>query len=181
LATQASWELASLQKMTEYFRKLNIDLSDLNLEDMNSGIVLHNPRGLDFTYYQLKDEYINVLSDRLPDSYKSKIKIIAYVVVGGPYTFHPHRDKQGVCAINYYIKTGPGETSFYEFCSEPKFAVIDNVEYEGWYSYDCLSKTTSFVANTNDCYMLKVSSIHDLKLLTSDKRHFIQFIFDEQI
>jgi hypothetical protein len=168
--------------MTDYFKKLDIDLSDLNLEDINSDVVLHKPRGLDFTYYEIKQEYVSVLTDRLPESYKDKLKIITYVIVGGPNTYYPHRDNVGVCAINYYIKSGPAETSFYEFNTEtPKFVVIDGIEYEGWYDYVDLTKLDSFVSESNECYLLNTSAIHDLKLTTEDERHFIQYIFNEQL
>jgi len=177
-----SWVLVSLQNMVEYFKKLDIALPNLDFNDMNSGEVLHNPRGLDFTYYKIKEEYIPSLTLTLPVEYRDKVSLIVYVIVGGPYVFLPHRDKAGKTAINYYIKTGPSETSFYEAKTEnPGYVIIDGEECEGWFDYDDITKVASFQANTNDCYKLSIGSMHDLKLHTEEKRHFIQFIFEEEL
>lgn len=168
--------------MTEYFKKLDIDMSNLNLEDFNSGEVLHNPRGLDFTYYKVKEGYDDLLKQKLPVEFQDKVSMVVYVIAGGPTTFHPHRDKAGKTAINYYIKSAQAETSFYESkVANPRHVVIDDEEFEGWYDYIDLNKVSSFQANDNDCYMLDISSMHDLKLPSSDKRHFIQFIFEDKL
>jgi hypothetical protein len=165
-----------------YFTKLDIDMSNLDLGQMNSGEVLHNPRGLDFTYYKVKEGYDALLLQKLPEEYRDKVSVIVYVIAGGPATFYPHRDKAGKTGINYYITTGSGETSFYEPKVEnPRFMVIDGEEFEGWYDYTDLNKVSSFQANEHDCYMLDISSIHDLKMPSTDKRHFIQFIFEDKL
>lgn len=168
--------------MTEYFKKLDIDMSNLNLADFNSGEVLHNPRGLDFTYYKVKEGYDDLLKQKLPTEYQDKVSMVVYVIAGGPATFHAHRDKAGKTAINYYIKSADAETCFYEpKVTDPKFVIIDGEEVEGWYDYTDLNKVSAFKANDNECYMLDISSIHDLTVPTVEKRHFIQFIFEDTL
>lgn len=168
--------------MIKDFQKIDIDMNGINLFDTNSEIVLHNPRNLDFTYYKIKEEYVDTLTERLPVEYRSKLYMIVYVIIGGPNTFYPHSDKVGFSAINYYFVAGSGETSFYELKNPDfKWATINQVEHEGWYDYNDLDKVSTFSPSNNECYILNTSAIHDVKMFTEEKRHFIQYIFNEQL
>lgn len=168
--------------MIPYFKKINVDLSDLDLESANSGIVLHNPQGMNFFYYSIKEDWIEILKNRLPLEYREKLDKICYCKIIGPCTVPPHRDKKTVNAINYYFKVGPSATSFYEFTnSDPKNLILLGKKMEESFTYDSLIIADSFSANPHDCYILNTKAVHDVKIFTNEERHFINFIFQEQL
>jgi hypothetical protein len=169
--------------MIEYFKQIDIDFTDIDFTDLSTGQVIHNPRKLDFNYYSIKDEYIQVLTNLLPEEYRTKLQKIVYIIAGGPATYYPHRDNVGVNAINHYIITGDSETSFYEpIVQSPRYVTIDNVEYTGWYDYEDLSKIVSFNAQVDETFILNINKIHDLKVFEgSPKRHILQYIFDQPL
>jgi hypothetical protein len=155
-----------------YQRKLDLDLSDLDLLTFNSGVCLHNPWGSHLSYLKVKPEYIDILKNRLPQEFQTKNVKIAYCIMTGPGKLQPHIDRHTVTAINYYIKSGGGITSFYK-TGVPHDTMPNTFKQEG------LELADQFVAKDNECFILDVSQIHNVELPGNDFRHFINFAFEE--
>jgi hypothetical protein len=158
------------------FRKIDMDLSDLNLKQFNTGICLHNPFNSYLSYYKLSFTHENILKSRLPDEFKNKRVRIFYCIMTGPGKLHPHIDKQTITAINYYIEPGNGITTFYKI-------IADNYQHPtiaSSFKEECLEETGRFVANKNECYALDVSKIHNVELHGTE-RHFINYSFVESL
>lgn len=156
------------------FRKIDIDLSDLDLKQFNTGICLHNPFKSYLSYYKLSYTHEHLLKNRLPEEFKNKFVRIFYCIMTGPGKLFPHIDKHSTTAINYYIKPSDGITTFYKIIAEN----YQHPTITDSFKEDCLEETGRFVAKEHECYVLDVSKIHNVELFGTE-RHFINFAFKD--
>jgi hypothetical protein len=157
------------------FKKINMDLSDLNLLDFNSGVCLHNPNRLGLSYYRLKTpDQQRLLQARLPAEYQNKPVTIFYCIMTGPGKLLPHVDTHTTTAINYYIKAANGITTFYK-------GGVAHPNIQNSFLEESLKQAESFIAKDNECFVLNVSNIHNVELLSTESRHFINFAFKDTL
>jgi len=157
------------------FKKIKLDFSDLDLLDFNSGVCLHNPNNLGLSYYRLKTlNQQRLLKSRLPAEYQNKHVTIFYCIMIGPGKLLPHIDVHTTTAINYYIKSGNGITTFYK-------GGVAHPTIQNSFLEESLEQAESFVAKDNECFVLNVSNIHNVELPGTKSRHFINFAFKDTL
>jgi len=169
--------------MTEYFKKIDFDLSDIDLEKLNSGIEKHKPYNLNFSYNMIIDrESFLDLKIRIPEEYQKSLLGISYCIITSPFYVLPHKDVSSVNVINYYHKPGKSITRFYKpLVPNPELRLFDSDVKGMSYCPDEIKEEDQFSAVPNDCYILDVSKIHSVELFEGEDRHFISFSFDRQL
>lgn len=169
--------------MSKYFKKINLDLSDLDLFNLNSNIELHRPNNLNFVYKKIIDQYVyREIKNRIPNEYQIFLLDIFYCVVESPFFVFPHVDKRSATVINYYHQPGNSITKFYEpIVSNPRKYSIKNNLIENSFDLEDIRIVDSFSANEHDCYILNVSKIHSVDLTGEIDRHFINISFSEKL
>jgi len=169
--------------MTEYFRKIDVDLSEIDLESMNSGIEKHRPYNLNFSYNKIIDNksFLN-LKMRIPEEYQKSLSDISYCIIISPFRVLPHRDVSSVNVINYYHKPGKSITRFYKpLVSNLELHMFDGAVKGMSYRSNEIEEEDRFSAESNDCYILDVSKIHSVELFEGEDRHFISFSFSTSL
>jgi hypothetical protein len=169
--------------MTEYFRKIDVNLSEIDLESMNSGIEKHRPYNLNFSYNKIIDNksFLN-LKMRLPEEYQKSLSDISYCIIISPFRVLPHRDVSSVNVINYYHKPGKSITKFYKplIPNLKPHMIDDHVKGMSYHSNE-IEVEDQFVAESKDCYILDVSKIHSVEVFEGEDRHFISFSFNKHL
>jgi hypothetical protein len=109
------------------------------------------------------EETKKVIMSIIPVKYQNDFAIDMIEIFGGELP--PHSDANIITAINFYLDTADGVTTFYK----PKQNVSlrqENImnETSGYvYNVEDLDIVSSFVAQSGDVYLLDVSSIHSVK------------------
>jgi hypothetical protein len=169
--------------MVEYFKKIELDLSDIDLDKLNSGIEKHRPYGLNFSYNKIinQEEILN-LKSRIPEEYQKLLIGISYCIVNAPFYVLPHKDVASVNVINYYHKPGNSVTKFFKpLVSDLKpHMFTGNLTGMSYYPEE-IEEVCSFVAKSEDCYILNVSEIHSVNVYEGEDRHFISFSFNDKL
>lgn len=169
--------------MIEYFKKIEFDLSDIDLESLNSGFEKHRPYNLNFSYNKIitQKSFLN-LRNRLPKEYQESLVDISYCIIVSPFLVLPHRDIFSKTVINYYHKPGNSITKFYKpLIPDLKPHMIDGeVKGMSYYANE-IEQVDYFVASPGDCYILNVSEIHSVDVRGNEDRHFINFSFNKYL
>lgn len=169
--------------MSIYFKKIDLDLSDIDLKKLNSGIIENRPYNLNFYYNKITDlKILELLRSRLPSECKPYVNSISYCIIRAPFYVPPHVDKKSLSVINYYHQPGTSETRFYEINNtHPQPYKFGNVYYEGSFDLNDIEMVDKFKADAGDCYILDVSRIHDVTVSEGEDRCFINYSFTEKI
>jgi hypothetical protein len=105
---------------------------------------------------------IDTLKEIIPEQYRHNFSVELIQITGG--YLPPHEDANITVAINFYIETADGVTTFYK----PKIGVSPKKEFlinqKTGFVYDPidLDKVSSFKAEVGDVYLLDVKSIHSV-------------------
>lgn len=169
--------------MMQYFKKIEFDLSDIDLESLNSGIEKHRPYNLNFSYNKIvNEESFLDLKNRLPKEYQRSLLNIFYCVIVSPFRVLPHRDVSSINVINYYHKPGNSITKFYRpLLPNLKPSMFDDTVKGMSYHPHEIAQEDQFVASAGNCYILNVSEIHSVDVFGEEDRHFISFSFDRHL
>jgi hypothetical protein len=84
----------------------------------------------------------------------------------------PHTDTGINVTINFYLQTDDCVTQFYKFKNEPKKHQIKNQTNGFIFEESDLEKTSKFIAEKNQVYVLDVSQPHSVKPLYKMKERF---------
>lgn len=143
------------------FQKLNISCIDLDINRLKGNMSMQYPTFTEFSILD-KDYLFHTLSKQIKFNIIPNANISEVIYPGA----NPHTDKWPT-SINFYLETTGEETSFWK---EIKSSLDDSLQTidlsTGPRSYkDCpLQKISSFIANTGDCYLMDVWSIHSVKI-----------------
>lgn len=168
--------------MTVYFKKINLDKLPLH-EDFNSiKGDLEFSHGM-IKYFNINDSnYYNLLKDYF------KIPPRRIFLVEGHISLLPHRDKDQLSCINYYIDTRGYTTNFWipnsnliEIRIGPRYDRVTGItsDVELGYNYVDLTLIDSFLAKNGESYVLNINEVHSVENPSSAEiRLFIQFQWD---
>lgn len=103
----------------------------------------------------------------LPEKYRNNFAVELIQITGG--YLPPHQDANITVAINFYVETADGVTTFYKpkFGTNPKKEFLINQKTGFVYDVKDLDEVSSFKAEVGDAYLLDVKSIHSV---TSDEK-----------
>jgi hypothetical protein len=101
---------------------------------------------------------------------------VVYAEILGGSLLSPHKDHNVYASLNYYVSAGQDETIFFEKKDKnikgypASGQTMDNI-----FKIEDLDEITSFIANTNETYLLNVEKIHCVKKFSTQVRSFIAF------
>jgi hypothetical protein len=157
------------------FKKLNLSLPEIDFEKLKGNRILDNPT---FKEFSLSDRkyFIDLISNKVQFDIPPHLINVTEIIYPGS---RPHTDTWPT-AINFYFDTDNAETSFWK-------EINPSNSVKGLAAYDIskLQKTSTFVAQKGDCYLLNVSKIHSVNMInTNDTRKIIRlgwfkYSFDE--
>ena len=126
-------------------------------------------------YYKAPEDIVNIVKAALPIELQDSPVDLCKIYKGAL----PHKDHDCLCKLNFYLKSGDAKTIFFE----------DPVA--GGYSYhgdsrsnmfdirkDRLKRTTMFVANDGDTYLLNTSKIHAVTMENENTRIIVSVSFN---
>ena len=155
------------------FRKLNIALPNLDIERLKGTCDFQNGNFIQYTIADLS--YLqNVIDDYLdlqipPDT----VNITVIADRSGEY---PHTDVWPV-ALNYYLYAHKEVTTFYD---NPTGHKIDSGLVEGLHQYELkkLVPASTFIAKTDDCYLLNTHVPHTVSFTYEQStRTILRFVW----
>lgn len=146
-----------------YFEKLNFNFK-INKFSIENYLVSYPPieennklqfKGL---MYNTVSKDNNHLLEIIPEQYRKFFRIVHLKI---NRNVHPHIDRMVNTSINFYIKPSECKTTFYSFINQytSRFMALDKND---------LKEETSFIANTNDVYILDVSKPHSVTSLSEN-------------
>jgi hypothetical protein len=105
----------------------------------------------------------------IPEEYRQHFGV-AYLVINSEEVL-PHTDSDIKVSINVYLKPSSFTTFFYKKKHDDiKTIKIKNQTDGGTFDYNDLILQNSFVAETNDMWVLNVSEIHSVRSLNLGKK-----------
>ena len=139
----------------------------------------HNPLGRKgLNYYTVDYTSSRALRACLPDALQDHAVRVFLVEMQGPYTVHAHTDTGCTSAVNYYLQSGGGITTFYARTSASQ--PIDSYDgcsvAQAWATHT-LETVDSFTAQDRTCWLLNTRAIHDVCIPDASTRRFIQWGF----
>jgi hypothetical protein len=170
----------------QYYKKINLDLSGLDLSKIRGGSLQEGYLDTFRSYNLLDDEYFqNFLSQRI--KFKIPPLAINYTEISN-YGALPHTDPP-LAIINYFINSADAVTTFWEVKNKnedigytmPKLQHDGSKTKSGSVVYNDLTKLTeigSFRTESNCAYVLNPRIIHSIsKPNLDDQREFIRFLW----
>jgi hypothetical protein len=158
------------------FEKLKLSLSEIDFEKLKGNKILDNPTFKEFSLADRK-YFFDIISNKVKFDILPHIINVTEIIYPGS---KPHTDTWPT-AVNIYFDTANAETSFWkEINSTPN-------SMRGIVSFDVsnLEKTSTFVAQKGDCYLLNVGRIHSVDMINSNSTRKIirlgwfKYSFDE--
>ena len=125
-------------------------------------------------YYVIKD--VNyILSQHIRKICNIDPTYIIYAQITNKGLLGAHIDHGPIVNLNFYLQAAEDITHFYK-----KNEKVTGYQYTGQkeaniFDYRELEHVGSFVANTNEAYLLNVSEIHSVEKVTDTKRSFISY------
>lgn len=115
--------------------------------------------------YHTDDDTSAKLLNIIPEKYRH-LYFANIIIINSPLV-NPHTDDRRKTAINFYIKTSSGVTSFYE----PKItAMLSKKRVAKVFNESDLTLTSSFIANPGDIYLLNTQCIHGVSDVSDNLR-----------
>ena len=158
------------------FKKLNLSLSGIDFEKLKGNKILDNPTFKEFSLFD-KKYFLDLISNKIQFDIPPHLINVTEIIYPGS---RPHTDTWPT-SINFYFDADNAETSFWKDPNSTSTAI------KGLAAYDIskLQKVSTFVAQKGDCYLLNVSEIHSVHMMTpNDTRKIIRlgwfkYSFDE--
>lgn len=159
--------------LTNYFYKIENNFLDANHVDLinlkSDSLESYIGSGVELKYFQLKN-----LEEFTKIHFKKICKIdpdyVTFAEITGNGILGAHIDQGPLVSLNFYLNAGIDETVFYE-----KKSTVKNYAWKRFFTNDDLDPITSFIANTNDIYLLNVNKIHAVIKKTNIVRQFIAY------
>jgi hypothetical protein len=155
-----------LQQGKNLFKKLNIQHTLKYQGEVDNSISFGRFENGKYKGYRSmpveSNNIINMMKSIIPEQYRHNFSVELIQITGG--YLPPHEDANITVAINFYIETADGVTTFYK----PKIGVSPKKEFlinqKTGFVYDPidLDKVSSFKAEVGDVYLLDVKSIHSV-------------------
>jgi len=118
-------------------------------------------KGKGIGYYHVDLAKKNELMNLIPKKYHDNFSITMMKV---NTEIPPHTDSGIKSTINFYIETGNCLTQFYKLTTDkPKTKQVQNQSDGMIYNEDDLARTTSFVAEPGEAWLLDVTVPHSVK------------------
>jgi hypothetical protein len=166
--------------MHPLFTKIDLDLSDLDIDSFPATFFGHYGENFDVYHYDKATQ--DMLIARLPEKARSHVTVVGYVELTAAGIL-PHRDTRDTL-INYYVRPCGSTTRFYRLTSKAKMKELQ----EGGdpnartstriFSFEDGKEVESFTATKNDCYILNTKEVHGVDVTeTSIKRKMLQYWF----
>jgi hypothetical protein len=128
-------------------------------------------------YFNIKDsDLFKKLHTRRP--FTINPERVRFSCITGSGILAPHRDHNTTVALNFYILASADRTVFYKPNNGATSICYHGKEDANVYNLDQLTETDSFIANTNDMYLLDVSSVHSVLKTTQEPRMFISYLWN---
>ena len=128
-------------------------------------------------YFNIKDvDLFKKLHTRRP--FTINPERIRFSCVTGSGILAPHRDHNTTAALNFYVSANTDRTVFYKPNDDATRINYKDKEDANIYNLDQLTEIDSFVANTNDVYLLDVSNVHSVFKTTQEPRMFVSYLWN---
>ena len=116
------------------------------------------------SYYSVEKDIKSKILKVLPENLRDKFEVLLMVI--NTQEIPPHVDSNCLATINFYIKTGKGQTYFYKEITPSKKIKIKN-QTDGYIiDKSCLQEFFSFEAQENEAYILNTKVPHSVKCET---------------
>lgn len=162
-----------------FFEKIKFKLKEEpDFERLKGSVVTcygRSPRPV-LTYYKINDiEYFNsLLPDEMPwGSIHPLHAQVAEIIDPSGGHLLPHIDHNISACANYYIQTGGSTTHFYNLKENGKGFIYPGRTTANIFPLDQVDRLDSFTANSEDLFLLDVSSIHSVETPGPGRRRFI--------
>lgn len=123
-----------------------------------------------------EQEFINQYRQNI---FSIKPSRVSFAIIRGKGMLLPHKDHGCQVSLNYYITADEDITNFYSTSNSN----ISGIKYPGKiqsniFNEKDLIKEDSFIANSNDLFLLNVSEIHSVEKINNSPRMFITYSWD---
>lgn len=173
--------------MHPLFTKIDLDLSDLNIDSLPAIFIGTYGSNLNVYHYDIATQ--DMLIARLPEKARSKVVDVGYaeVVIAGAGVM-PHRGARDA-AITYYVRPCGSATSFYHLTSEatmkelqegrwPEGRDVNTRNSASIFSFEDGEEIEFFTATKDDCYILDTKEVHGVAVTeTSIKLKTLHYWF----
>jgi hypothetical protein len=172
--------------MPEYFKKIKLDLSDIDMNMIRGGKI-RDGYGETFRSYDLLDSdyFHNFCSTRI--KFKIPPDFVNYTEISS-FGTQPHRDAVK-SVLNYYIDTANAITLFWlPIDHEYNGEIVESLDENGnreksdvlMYDRTKLRNVGYFMANSHSAYILDTNSIHSVnKLNLNNRRDFFRWLWKD--
>jgi hypothetical protein len=150
------------------FQKLNLSLSEIDIANIKGASEYDSPT---FKQFSISDKQylIDLLSSKIRFAVPPHEANITEILYPG---VRPHTDSWPT-AINFYLNSSNDETCFWEEINSTD--VTKKTGPTPFNNFENLKNIGSFTANTGDCYLLNVGSIHSVKMnIPNTKRQILR-------
>ncbi len=123
-----------------------------------------NGKGISF--YNIDDYDRDLILSVIPERFRADFHMREMKI---NYNIPPHTDSYVTATINFYVKAKDCETNFFKKVDSTLGVQMTTQTTGRTFKEDQLELTGSFVAETNDVWLLDVSNPHSVKSLTDNK------------
>ena len=116
------------------------------------------------SYYSVQTDIETEILKVLPENLRNEFEVLLMII--NTQEIPPHIDSNCLDTINFYIKTGKGQTYFYKEIAPSKKTKIEN-QTDGYIlDKSCLQEFFSFEAQEDEAYILNTKVPHSVKCET---------------
>lgn len=158
-----------------FYHKIKLTLEDIPLPEIKTDILVEKyakKSGVGLYYYQIKDQYRELLKNKLPQKLHDQIRIL-YCEFISPGSIVPHRDHGVLTGLNYYFQPSDGITTWYRIKEGAQPYRHDEKTTNNLFKERDLELVDQFIAQENECYLLNVNNIHNVLVPNNNNRLFI--------
>jgi len=159
---------------------LNID-SPLALADICSSALIKEysaNKRIKLSYWKVKNDVEEYLYSIIPEPLRESAELMCCSITG-PGLAVPHIDFGVMSKINYYFGNDNSITNFHKLKNGDNNIIYPGEERGRIYNLDDLYTTGHFVANQYDAYILNVSEIHSVRILSRETRWMLTYSFSD--
>lgn len=122
--------------------------------------------GKGIAFYNINNYQRNLILSVIPERFRNDFLIKEMKI---NCNIPPHTDSYITATINFYVKANDCETKFYKKVDDNIGVKMTNQTNGRTYKEDQLEFTGSFVAETNDVWLLDVSNPHSVQSLNTNE------------